>query len=402
MTKVNGSGQKELKNRRQTSSFFTFLASIMSKRPTSESAALIKRQRTDETDPTLQQLVVAAPDAQGAKGALIQTVRRTSGLNAPIMCLRGHSAEVLDLKFSPDGQTLASASADKTILLWRVYGDCQNHGILRMSKGAATCIAFTSNSHLVAGSSDHTLFLFDLKSGEVERRFRGHHGVINAVDVQRGGMGRGLIASASDDGTVRVWSEAAKDEIEVIELGYPITAVKWSEDGQSLYIGGLDNDVHVFSLSSHSVTYSLRSHADTVTSLSLSPNSQQLLSVGADSVLNLWNVQPFAPTVNTTNPTLHPRLLRSFYGAPSGFEGLLRKASWSRHETATTPGGGTMVAVGGADRALTVWDATTGEIRYKLPGHTGTVISTDWSPKEPILASGGVEGAIYLGEVEAV
>ena len=65
-----------------------------------------------------------------------------------------------------------------------------------------------------------------------------------------------------------------------------------------MYIGGLDNDVHVFSLTSHSVTYSLRSHADTVTSLSLSPNSQQLLSVGADSVLNLWNVQPFAPTVN--------------------------------------------------------------------------------------------------------
>lgn len=142
--------------------------------------------------------------------------------------------------------------------------------------------------------------------------------------------------------------------------------MKWSEDGQSLYIGGLDNDVHVFSLASHSVTYSLRSHADTVTSLSLSPNSSQLLSVGADSVLNLWNVQPFAPTVNTSNPTLHPRLLRSFYGAPSGFEGLLRKASWSRHETATTQGGGTMVAVGGADRALTVWDATTGEIRYKV------------------------------------
>lgn len=78
-----------------------------------------------------------------------------------------------------------------------------------------------------------------------------------------------------------------------------------------------------------------------------------------------------------------------------------------------------MVAIGGADRALTVWDASTGEIRYKvslacfgakgtklitrvqLPGHTGTVIATDWSPREPVIASGGVEGVIYLGEVEA-
>ncbi|TKA51548.1 hypothetical protein B0A53_05229 [Rhodotorula sp. CCFEE 5036] len=328
------------------------------------------------------------------------------------MCLRGHQAEVLDVQFSPDGDSLATASADKTILLWRVYGDCQNYGVLRLGKGTPTSIAYTSPTTLVAGSSDHTVFLFDLQTGEVLRRFRGHKGVVNAVDVQRGGAGRGLIASASDDGTVRVWSEDAKEELEVVELGYPITAgltkderyynqVKWSEDGQSLFIGGLDNDVHVFSLTTHAISYTLRSHSDTVTSLALSPTNSQLLSCGMDSTLHLWSVQPFAPTINPTNPALHPRLVRSFYGAPAGFEQLLRRASFSRH---ASPEGqkGTMVAVGGADRAVTVWDTTTGEIRYKLPGHTGTVISTAWSPKEPILASGGVEGVIYLGEVDAV
>jgi Prp8 binding protein len=339
-----------------------------------------------------------------------------------------------------------------------------SYGVLRLGKGTPTSIAYTSPTTLVAGSSDHTVFLFDLQTGEVLRRFRGHKGVVNAVDVQRGGAGRGLIASASDDGTVRVWSEDAKEELEVVELGYPITAVslpqlplrfscfavpsksrsrahrcgtqgltkderyynqvKWSEDGQSLFIGGLDNDVHVFSLTTHAISYTLRSHSDTVTSLALSPTNSQLLSCGMDSTLHLWSVQPFAPTINPTNPALHPRLVRSFYGAPAGFEQLLRRASFSRH---ASPEGqkGTMVAVGGADRAVTVWDTTTGEIRYKvrltrfsffvllhladsyptmvqLPGHTGTVISTAWSPKEPILASGGVEGVIYLGEVDAV
>ncbi|BGP22406.1 hypothetical protein JCM10295v2_001285 [Rhodotorula toruloides] len=378
-----------------------FSHTTMSKRPGQDSAALIKRQRLADEEVNAQELVVAAPEAGSNKGALIQMVKRTSGLQAPIMCLRGHGAEVLDLAFSPDGDTLASASADKTILLWRVYGECQNYGALRLGKGAPTSIAFTSSSTIVAGCTDHTLFLFDLKTGEAVRRFRGHKGIVNSVDVQRGGLGRGLIASASDDGTVRVWSEEAKEEIEVVELGYPITAVKWSEDGQSLFIGGLDNDIHVFSLTSHAISYTLRSHQDTVTSLALSPNNSQLLSCAMDSTLHLWSVQPFAPTINTTNPTLHPRLVRSFYGAPAGFEQLLRKASFSRHPTSEGQSG-TMVAAGGADRALTVWDTMTGEIRYKLPGHTGTVISTAWSPKEPILASGGVEGVIYLGEVDAV
>lgn len=135
--------------------------------------------------------------------------------------------------------------------------------------------------------------------------------------------------------------------------------------------------MHVFSLTTHAISYTLRSHSDTVTSLALSPSNSQLLSCGMDSTLHLWSVQPFAPTINPTNPALHPRLVRSFYGAPAGFEQLLRRASFSRH---TSPEGqkGTMVAAGGADRAVTVWDTTTGEIRYKvrlsssLPRITGT------------------------------
>lgn len=141
--------------------------------------------------------------------------------------------------------------------------------------------------------------------------------------------------------------------------------VKWSEDGQSLFIAGLDNDIHVFSLTTHAISYTLRSHSDTVTSLALSPANSQLLSCGMDSTVHLWSVQPFAPTINAANPALHPRLVRSFYGAPAGFEQMLRRASFSRH---TSPEGqkGTMVAAGGADRAVTVWDTTTGEIRYKV------------------------------------
>lgn len=71
------------------------LTRAVSKRPQSESTALLKRQRTEDQDPSLQELIVAAPDATSTKGALIQTVKRTSGLTAPIMCLRVSSAATL-------------------------------------------------------------------------------------------------------------------------------------------------------------------------------------------------------------------------------------------------------------------------------------------------------------------
>jgi len=48
-----------------------------------------------------------------------------------------------------------------------------------------------------------------------------------------------------------------------------------------------------------------------------------------------------------------------------------------------------------------VWDTTSRQIRYKLPGHKGTVIESAFHPKQPIIGSAGADASIYLGEIEA-
>lgn len=42
------------------------------------------------------------------------------------MNLAGHTAEILDARFDPSGERLASTSKDRSILLWNVYGECLN------------------------------------------------------------------------------------------------------------------------------------------------------------------------------------------------------------------------------------------------------------------------------------
>jgi Prp8 binding protein len=58
---------------------------------------------------------VAVARSSAANGALIPSVPRTSGLQAPVMELTGHSGEVFVARFNPEGNYIASGSMDRSI-----------------------------------------------------------------------------------------------------------------------------------------------------------------------------------------------------------------------------------------------------------------------------------------------
>lgn len=74
------------------------------------------------------------------------------------------------------------------------------------------------------------------------------------------------------------------------------------------------------------------------------------------------------------------------------FEQNLLKANWSSD--------GLLVASGSSDRMVYIWDTTTRDLKYLLPGHNGCVNEVSFHPKEPIIASCGSDRKIYLGEIE--
>jgi len=103
-----------------------------------------------------------------------------------------------------------------------------------------------------------------------------------------------------------------------------------------------------------------------------------------DNELRIWDIRPFAPV---------QRCIKVFYGASNNFENSLIKCNWSPD--------GTMVASGSADRYVYVWDTTTREIKYRLPGHSGCVNEVDFHPKEPIIGSCSSDKKVYVGEIDS-
>ncbi|KIM52636.1 hypothetical protein SCLCIDRAFT_140740 [Scleroderma citrinum Foug A] len=351
---------------------------------------LIKRARSGS--PPSNELVISSSGDDRQKG-LVRSIKRTSNLEAPIISLSGaHSGEIVSCRFDPTGQHIAACSTDRSVSLWRTYPPNTNYGLLTsLHKAPILDLQWSLYSPtLYTVGADHILNMTNVTTGQRIKKIRAHRGIINTLDrTMAGGAGIELVATGSDDGTVRIWEggeEGDKTSVAVFEIGCPVTSVCWSADGQNVFIGALDNEIHVYDLRKCEQVYSLMGHTDTPTSLALSPNGSYLLSASLSSQTIVHDVRPFSPAPSRIHRVLH--------GVPAGFENTLAKGAWSKDD------GGRRAALGGADRMVSIWDVESGSILYKLPGHKGTVTCVDFHPKEPIILTGSKDGTMLMGELE--
>ncbi|KAG8533771.1 uncharacterized protein KY384_001512 [Bacidia gigantensis] len=294
----------------------------------------------------------------------------------------GHSGEIFAARFDPTGQHIASGSMDRSILIWRTYGSCENFGQLTGHKSAVLSLHWSRDSSCIfSASADMTLASWDLESGQRIRKHEGHTEIVN--DITASPRGEEILLSASDDGCIGVWDPRIKRAVDFIETNFPITAIAMAEAGNEIYTGGIDCDVKVWDIRKKDVAYRMPGHTDTITSLSLSPDSQSLLSYSHDGLARTWDIRPFAPD---------NRSLKSFAGAPVGIERNLVRASWDTR--------GEKLGVGSGDGSVCIWENRGGNLLYKLPGHKGTVNDVRFGPgQDPIVLSASSDRNMIIGEL---
>jgi Prp8 binding protein len=335
------------------------------------------KRKPDDTESA----IVAKKPRNDALQELPPGVSRTSSLLAPTMLLSGHKGEIFTLKFSPSGNTLASGSFDKDILLWNVHDECKNFIVLRGHGGAVLELHWTiGGDQIVSCSVDKTVHVWDAETGKRLKRLREHSQFVNSVCPARRGC---QLISGSDDATARIWDTRMRGSIKTLQTTkVPVTSVAFGDSTDQVYTGGLDNDIRVWDLRKGEVLFSLRGHTDTITGLRLSPDGSYLLSNAMDNSVRIWDIRPYVP---------FQRCVKIFQGVQHNFEKNLLKCSWSPD--------GSKVSAGSADRFVYVWDTTTRNLLYKLPGHHGSVNEVDFHPTEPIIASGSSDKNIFLGEL---
>ncbi len=188
---------------------------------------------------TLTALAVS-PDGSLVATALADrsiVLRRAEGTQ--LRRLNGPTAAITALQFSPDGKTLYAASLDRAWRAWNLPD-----GTLRRTVSTSsplTALALNkSGTQLMVGGTDGTIRIDATGSEKSQplREWKAHEKPITslALVVPAGDK----IVSGSEDRSVRIWQIASAKQVVKFDHGGPVNAVAVRPDGQVFASAGLN------------------------------------------------------------------------------------------------------------------------------------------------------------------
>jgi WD40 repeat protein len=257
---------------------------------------------------------------------------------------------------------------------------------------------------------------------------KGHSSAVHAVALHPNGR---LLASASEDKTIRVWDLTTNEARPLGLHTDQVRAVMFSPDGRFLASAGLDGKVIAWSTDDWHMVPLTRSKSEPVHSIAFHPDgrrlawcdrndgSVQLGDIASGHLIPSRCVQPMRPGSDLTSIAFSGdgRRLAGARGNITAGDGEVVVWDMTSEEklfavsgpigatsVAFSPDGRYLAAGGGTmwrgDGEVIVWDARTGREIHRMCSTSGMVLAVAFSPDSRRLATAGRDKMIKLWDVE--
>ncbi|XP_063224918.1 protein FAN-like isoform X2 [Bacillus rossius redtenbacheri] len=305
-------------------------------------------------------------------GGRVLSWRRTETL-AVSSSHQAHREAVTGCAVAGNLQFVVSVGRDSVLKTYHVKERRQMRSVTLSSMALSSCIVLPDDATLVVGCWDNNIVLYNLEFGRVTDSVRAHE---DAVSCLAWGAAKRLLASGSWDCSVRVWQGVAEGRrlrpatslLAQLEHDSHITCLALDRGCDRLVSGTEDGDMFVWSLETNTLLQQLAGHSGSVHGVDFSPNSNKLVSCGADSNFRVLDL--------TTGMLVYKKTL----------DEELRCLCWD----------GFTLLLGGSSGSLYVWDLLLVEMKKQIQAHKGAVLAVSASRDGSIVVTGGEDRCVMV------
>jgi WD40 repeat protein/serine/threonine protein kinase len=242
--------------------------------------------------------------------------------------------------------------------------------------GACCSLALTSDGKtLVMGLEDGHILVYDVANERIRVRLKEHTGPVFGVEFFPDDK---RFASASDDGSIRIWSlEELRKSQSTMTSPNGVRALAIDRHGLNIATGDRGGTINVWDVKEQVPTHTYEFKAS-VLSLAFSKDTvgQMLIATGSNGTSRVWNLTDDLEK-----------------GSLAGHTGPVYTSGFSTNNE--------LIATGGWDGKIKIWSADNYNELRTLEGHMYDVYSVNFSPCCKMLASAGQDGTVRVWDVES-
>lgn len=309
----------------------------------------------------IEKVFTTEPASGPSETALVQDI---TSENATF--LKSNSQAICSVKFSPDGNKVATLQADGTCTIWSESATksvvCGKPSV-EMTR-CRSAISWNSTSDLVALAGDAETYVFDL-NGETVATISGDSTVVQFCPE------RNLLAVCSrSDYSVTIYEikNGAASQLESFSNHKDVIYdASWRDQGV-LATAARDKCVGVFTVAGGAQL--LRSHTQPVTVVAFNSGNMMMGSGGDDGNVHVWK---------------DPNQATILKGHAGGITGL----AWH-------PVNHGLLASSSVDGSVKVWDVLSGECQFTMAHHMKGITTLQFHPNGRYLITGGRDKVLAI------